>query len=111
MLLGILWACFGQINIVASAEGKIILGSRVKQIQSLEKCVVKAILINEGDYVSKDQALIELDTTLTTADKNRLQAELHSTAMSLAVNQTLLSEIEKTAGEETEKTIIINVGN
>ena len=59
-----LWACFGRVNIVATAEGKIIPSSRVKQIQPLEKGVVKAILVHEGEYVVPGQALIELDTTL-----------------------------------------------
>lgn len=94
VLIAILWACFGQVNIVASAEGKIIPSSRVKQIQPLEKGVVKAILVNEGDYVTQGQALIELDTTLTSADKNRLQSELHTTTLNLAVNQALLAQIQ-----------------
>ena len=102
VLIAILWACFGQVNIVASAEGKIIPSSRVKKIQPLEKGVVKAILVNEGDYVTQGQALIELDTTLTTADKNRLQSELHTTMLNLAVNQTLLSQIENAANKNAE---------
>ena len=96
VLIAIVWACFGQVNIVASAEGKIIPSSRVKQIQPLEKGVVKAILVNEGDYVTQGQALVELDTTLTSADKNRLQSELHTTTLNLAVNQALLAQIEAT---------------
>ncbi len=103
VLIGILWSCFGQVNIVASAEGKIIPGSRVKQIQPLEKGVVKAILVNEGDYVTQGQALIELDTTLTTADKNRLQSELHTTTLNLAVNQALLAQIETASRKNAEK--------
>ncbi len=96
VLIGILWACFGRVNIVASAEGKIIPSSRVKQIQPLEKGVVKAILVNEGDYVTQGQALIELDGTLTAADKNRLQSELHTTMLTLAVSQALLAQIDAT---------------
>ncbi|MCU7904905.1 MAG: HlyD family type I secretion periplasmic adaptor subunit [Candidatus Thiodiazotropha sp. (ex Epidulcina cf. delphinae)] len=103
VLIAIIWACFGQVNIVASAEGKIIPSSRVKQIQPLEKGVVKAILVNEGDYVTQGQALIELDTTLTAADKNRLQSELHTTTLNLAVNQALLAQIETAAKKNAEK--------
>ena len=103
VLIAILWACFGQVNIVASAEGKIIPSSRVKQIQPLEKGVVKAILVNEGDYVVQGQALIELDTTITAADKNRLQSELHTTTLNLAVNQALLTQIETAASSNTKQ--------
>jgi len=94
LVITIIWACVGQINIIATAEGKIIPSSRIKQIQPLEKGVVKAILVNEGDYVKQGQALVELDTTLTTADKNRLASELHSTSLTLAVNRAFLHYIE-----------------
>lgn len=89
-LIGVVWACIGKVNIVASAEGKIIPSSRVKQIQPLEKAVVKTILVHEGQHVEKGQPLIELDSTLTSADKNRLTAEHHSLSMQLAIKKTLL---------------------
>ena len=100
VVLAVLWACFGRVNIVASAEGKIIPSSRVKQIQPLEKGVVKAILVHEGEYVVAGQALIELDTTLSTADTNRLQAERHGSALHLAVKRALLAQIDAAAGPE-----------
>ena len=93
VVLAVLWACLGRVNIVASAEGKILPGSRVKRIQPLEKGVVRAILVQEGDYVISGQALIELDTTLTAADKNRLQSELHGSVLQLAVKRALLAQI------------------
>jgi len=46
--IAITWACFGHIDIVAVAEGKIIPSGRTKVIQPLEKAVVKAILVKEG---------------------------------------------------------------
>ncbi|ODS23438.1 secretion protein HlyD [Candidatus Endobugula sertula] len=90
----ILWACLGTVNIVASAEGKIIPSSRVKRIQPLEKAVVKEILVREGEYVSKGQALIELDRTLTNADKQRITGEHYSAQLQLSVNQGLLQLLE-----------------
>jgi hemolysin D len=37
LLIGIIWAVLSEVNIVASAEGKILPGSRVKVIQPLQK--------------------------------------------------------------------------
>nr|VFK19808.1 MAG: hemolysin D [Candidatus Kentron sp. LFY] len=106
VLIAIGWAILGRVNVVASAEGKIIPSSRVKQVQPLEKGVVKAILVNEGEYVTQGQSLIELDATLTSADQNRLQTELHSTEWNLAVNRALLTQIERaTAGQGNQKPI------
>lgn len=88
--LAIIWACVGKVNIVATAEGKIIPSSRVKVIQPLEKAVVKNILVSSGEYITKGQPLIELDSTLAHADKNRVIGELQSMQLKLAVNRALL---------------------
>ncbi|MGC0119282.1 HlyD family type I secretion periplasmic adaptor subunit [Pseudoalteromonas piscicida] len=95
VIIAIVWALLGHVNIVASAEGKIIPSSRVKQVQPLEKGVVTALLVSEGEYVKQGQSLIELDTTLTQADKKRLESELHSTKLRLAVSKGVLSLLEK----------------
>jgi hemolysin D len=96
VVIGVTWALLGHVNIVASAEGKIIPSSRVKQVQPLEKGIVKALLVSEGEYVKEGQPLIELDTTLTQADKKRLASELQIALMRLAVNQAMLSLLSKT---------------
>lgn len=91
----IVWALLGNVNIVASAEGKIIPSSRVKQVQPLEKGVVKALLVSEGEYVKQGQPLVELDTTLTQADKKRLESELHSSKLRLAVSKGVLNLLDR----------------
>lgn len=86
-----IWVCVGQVNIVASAEGKILPSSRVKQIQPLTKGIIKSISVSEGEYVKEGQELIELDTTLTFADQNRLQKELQSLKLNVGVNRALVN--------------------
>lgn len=99
-VIAIVWACLGEVNIVASAEGKIIPSSKVKQIQPLYKSVVKNILVREGQYVKQGEPLIEFDSTLTSADVKRLNVELHSARLNLAGSQALLAlltqEVSKT---------------
>ncbi|MCU7937463.1 MAG: HlyD family type I secretion periplasmic adaptor subunit [Candidatus Thiodiazotropha sp. (ex Dulcina madagascariensis)] len=98
MVLVVVWALFGEVNIVATAQGKILPSARVKVVQPLDKSVISKILVAEGEYVAKGQPLIELDSTLTGADRNRLINELHSARMKLSVNRallTLLSGAEK----------------
>jgi len=107
LVIAIIWACVGEINIVASAEGKIIPSNRVKQIQPLEKSVVKKILIHEGEHVEKGQALIELDSTLTGADKKRLTYERHSAAMQLALKQALLKRLSLPPQSPVEQSTLV----
>jgi hemolysin D len=78
----------------------------VKVIQPLDKAVIKKILVAEGEYVTRGQPLIELDSTLTGANRDRLQSELHSTEMDLAVNQTLLSMLSSEQGDQAVATDI-----
>jgi hemolysin D len=96
VVIAITWALLGHVNIVASAEGKIIPSSRVKQVQPLEKGVVKALLVSEGEYVKQGQPLIELDTTLTQADEKRQESELHSARLRLAVSRSMLNLLAET---------------
>lgn len=56
--------------------------------------MVKSILVSEGQAVTKGQALIELDSTLTFADKKRLSGELNSEQMQLAVSRAFLQLLE-----------------
>ncbi|HQP30057.1 MAG TPA: HlyD family type I secretion periplasmic adaptor subunit, partial [Deltaproteobacteria bacterium] len=74
--IAVIWACFGKVDIVSSAEGKTIPSGYVKQIQPLEKGVVKSILVKEGQLVQQGQPLIELDRTLTAADQAKLTKDL-----------------------------------
>ena len=66
--VALLWACIGQLDIVAVAPGKTVVGSRTKVIQSAETAVVRRILVRDGQTVKKGQLLIELDATATGAD-------------------------------------------
>jgi hemolysin D len=100
-VLGLAWAMVGEVNIVASAEGKIIPSSRVKQIQPLEKAVVKAILVREGQTVVKGQALIELDSALTDADEKRLASELQSAELQLAIKQGFIDLLAKPDAQDS----------
>jgi hemolysin D len=49
--LALTWACFGQIDIVASAPGKIIPSGRTKVIQPFETGVVRTIHVRDGQGV------------------------------------------------------------
>lgn len=88
-VLTLIWACIGKVDVVASAEGKIIPGGRVKQIQPLTKGFVKAIHIKEGQFVNQGDALIELDRTITAADQARMQQELNNASLNLAGAEAL----------------------
>ncbi|MCG8361323.1 MAG: HlyD family type I secretion periplasmic adaptor subunit [Kiloniellales bacterium] len=75
-VIAVAWATFGEVDIVAVAQGKIVPTGQVKVIQPLEPGVIRAIHVQEGERVQAGQALIELDPTETTADRERLTTDL-----------------------------------
>lgn len=66
--IALLWACVGQLDIVAVAQGKTVAGSRTKVVQPAETSVVRRILVRDGQQVKQGELLIELDATATAAD-------------------------------------------
>jgi len=75
-VLTLLWSIFGKLDMVATAQGKIVPNEMVKMIQPMETAVVRAILVNDGQKVKAGDVLIELDTTVTNADTIRLENDL-----------------------------------
>lgn len=93
-IIAIGWACVGEVDIVAVAEGKIISSGRIKDIQPLEKGVVKTIYVTEGQQVKAGQPLVELDQTLTSADQTRLTQELRFTQLNWLRQRALLKALQ-----------------
>lgn len=75
-VLALFWAIFGRIDIVATAQGKVVPNDRTKVIQPLETATVKAIHVRDGQQVKAGQALIDLDATAPLADATRLANDL-----------------------------------
>jgi len=75
-MIAVFWAMIGEIDIIATAQGKIVPTARVKLIQPLESGIIRAIRVTDGQAVKKGDVLIELDPTGTEADRFRLAQEL-----------------------------------
>jgi hemolysin D len=90
--LALAWASFGKIDIVASAQGKIIPSGRTKVIQPFETGVVRAIHVRDGQSVKADDLLIELDTTMSEAERNHVQSDLISARLDIARLRAALAD-------------------
>jgi hemolysin D len=86
------WATFGKVDIVVTANGKIIPSGRTKLIQPLETSVVRAILVHDGQQVRAGESLIELDPTMTTAERDHVKGDLVAAQLDVARLQAALSE-------------------
>jgi len=95
--IAVLWALFGKIDIVATAQGKIIPSGRVKVIQPMEIGVVRRIHVHEGQRVEAGDLLIELDPTSTQADLGSLEMELIATRLEHARYRQLAQMTDETS--------------
>jgi hemolysin D len=82
--LALVWACLGTVDIVATAQGKIIPSGRTKLIQPFETGVVRAIHVRDGQGVKAGEVLIELDPTMTEAEEGHLKSDLVAAELDIA---------------------------
>lgn len=75
-VIALSWSFVSETDVVSSTQGKVIPSTRVKLIQPAEQAVVKKIFVREGQAVRAADALVELDNTLSVADRNQVQHEL-----------------------------------
>lgn len=78
-----LWAVWGTLDIVASAEGRLIPQTYVKIVQPSDSGIVKEILVREGQEVQAGQVLMRLDSRLTDTDLATLQNDTMLKALTL----------------------------
>ena len=70
------WACFGRLDIIAVAQGKLIPSSYVKIVQPAESGVLREILVGDGQEVKAGQVLLRMDTQVTDADQATVDTDL-----------------------------------
>ncbi|OLU36002.1 HlyD family type I secretion periplasmic adaptor subunit [Pseudomonas sp. PA27(2017)] len=92
--LALVWACVGEIDVVATATGKIVPSGKTKVIQPNEVAVVKAIYVHDGQQVKAGELLVELDSQITGADVERLHSELLAAQVDSARARLLLQAIK-----------------
>jgi hemolysin D len=92
--IGLAWASFGRIDIVASAPGKIIPSEGTKVIQPFEIGIVRAIHIRDGQTVRAGDVLIELDPRINESERDHLQADLTAAQLEIARLRAALSNLD-----------------
>jgi hemolysin D len=93
------WATFGEVDIVASATGRIIPNGRTKVIQPFETGVVRAIHVHDGQSVQAGEVLIELDPTMNQAELGHLRSDLIAAQLDVARLRAALAEGDDPAAD------------
>ncbi len=91
-LVAILWASLSRIDIITVAQGKIIPTGSTKTLQPLESGIVRAIHVKDGQTVKAGDVLIELDSTVSIAERTRTEADLVAAQLDVSRLRALLSD-------------------
>lgn len=92
--IALAWSYFGQVDIVAVAQGRIVVSDRTKVVQPLEAGVIQAIHVRDGAKVRAGQVLIELDPTSAAADRQGVDQQLTASQQDAMRAMALLQSLQ-----------------
>ena len=72
------WANKAELDIVSVATGEVAPSSNVQTVDHLEGGIIRAILVKEGERVSKGQSLVELEQTQSGADVEEIKIRIRA---------------------------------
>jgi hemolysin D len=90
LVIALVWACLGKVDMVAAASGKVTPRGSVKTIQPSDYGIVRAIHVVEGQSVAAGQPLIELDPTVSKAEVEQARQALVTAELDVARTRSLV---------------------
>jgi hemolysin D len=94
VLATLVWSVVGQIDIIVNATGKIIPSSRTKTIASVDTASVKAIYVQEGQFVHQGEVLLELDTSAFDAERDKATGNHVEALLQIARAKALIAAVD-----------------
>ena len=92
MVFATAWLILAKVDVVVSAQGKVIPSGEIKILKPLESGVVSKIFVKESDRVKKGDILIQIDPTVTDASLSSKQDDLAVTNSDIALLEALINE-------------------
>ena len=109
LLIMLVWAYFGRLDVVAVAEGKLVPVSYLKIVQPSEAGIVHEIIIKEGQAVIAGQVLVRMDANIAEADTKTIQQELQHQSLELRRVEAELSGIPFTRNNNDAPSMFLKV--
>lgn len=76
LVVFVIWAYFSKLEEVTRGQGSVIPSSREQIVQSLDPGIIKEMRVKEGDIVEKNQVLLVLDDTRSSAVLRESEAKV-----------------------------------
>ncbi|MFW2439265.1 MAG: HlyD family type I secretion periplasmic adaptor subunit [Arenicellales bacterium] len=83
VVIAVLWLTFSTVDIIVSAQGKIVPVGQVKVIQPAGEGIVRNVYVHNGQRVNIGDPLVELDSTSSFADKQQLNMRMNKARLTV----------------------------
>ena len=93
--IALIWSILGKIDIIVTATGKIVPSNRTKTITSVDVAVVRALHVQEGQFVKAGEVLMELDASATDAEHDKAQGDATMAALEVARSQAMITAVDR----------------
>lgn len=94
----LLWLYFAKVDIIVTAQGKVVPSGKIKLVQAADSGIVRNIFVRDGQPVKAGDVLIEFDSTVSDADSDQLLSRLNQARLTMQRHRIALGE-EVTLGE------------
>ena len=94
LVVTLAWLTLGRVDVVASAQGRLIPSDNIKLVQPSEAGIVRAIHVRDGQRVKKGQILVELDPTVSTAEAIQAESALRTAELDAARARSVLAALD-----------------
>ncbi len=92
VVITLLWLTLAKVDIVVTAQGKVVPSGKIKIIQAADAGVVRSILVRDGQSVSAGDTLIEFDSTVSDADSVQLLSRVQESELKVQRQRISLGE-------------------
>ena len=103
----LVWSFFAELDIVATAQGRLVPISYTKVVQPAEAGVVSEILVKDGDAVKAGQVLLRLDARLS---QNDLQAQGQDVAIKRMTLARIAAELAGATAPNRQISVVAQQG-
>ena len=87
-----LWAFRTEVEITATATGKVIPTGKVRVVQNLEGGIVQNIFVQEGEEVAAGQVLLDFEQIASQSEVNEIETRLAYLRAEILVSEALLEK-------------------
>lgn len=93
VFIAIVWSVLGKIDIIVTAQGKIVPDSRTKTITAVQDAIVRALHVQDGQAVKAGQVLIELDARASDSERDKALADQQIAYLQAARSRALIGAL------------------